>query len=348
MPVLFSLPKENLSSLVGEILANREGKSSEEVHRLLSDRAAEFIQSSPKDALRYAGNRVLWNKQPLFHAVLFEQFVRQEVSGIQKEKLYCHTVYCYALAGELARAAQCAEQSIQEGLNLYFLAQVENAGNQTQLPIFCAIFYMALVKRIETDEENARSRTVLIDLYQKAAYFYAMAQQIPQAKQCVKQWSTLSEDMRPLLIEASNSLNNEKNPLYCGIIYHQKVNKLLNSSDDDANLREDLTQVATFYAFTMRCYSRSRQIELLKSAVYAFKFIDGDGSLLYGNLLKENSTRQEHPLLTAVFHEVYNNFRLAAQHFRLAGYSSEESRCLQLDIGFRGDDSPEPTHPRMN
>lgn len=338
MPSFFLSFEENLSLFVSEILVNKESKSSDEVHRQLSERASEFIQFSREGALRYAGNRVLWNKQPLFHAVLFEQLARQEVNGTQREKFYCHTVYCYAQAGDFLRATQCAEQSIKEGFTRYFLVQVENKDNQSQLPIFCAIFYAARAKHLEKEEINSEQYIASIESYKRATYFYALARQITQARQCAKVWAALTEKMDFLFAEASNVLNNQKNPLYCAIIYHEMINDFLNSPDYGTSLDEDSMRVISYYSYALRCYSRAGQIDSLRSLACAFKFIDNYGHFLYTDLLFDYRTQQENPLLIAVFHEVYNHFGLAAQQFRLAGYSADASRCLEREAELSSSD----------
>lgn len=328
----FQSPHAHILSTVTAILANHlNPQSLEDVCCQLHTHAIGFIESSSEDALRYANNRVLWNKQPLFHAVLLEELSRREVDCKKKATLCCHAVYCFAKAGIVKRAIELVERVIAQSAHVELLtAEADKATNQAELPLFSAIVYEAKTRVIDA---QGRDSLPLIELYQKATYFYAMAQRVAEAKQCAKKWLVATRDELHLYLyqEANDNTHYATNPLYTGVINELLGTHFLNKSTygygSSHDRRCDQAKLTSLYHRAMLSYDTARQIEPLKRLVGAFKFIDAGEHSMYKSLFSNGTFRTPHPLMAAVFHEVYENYNVAGACYREAGFFSKVEEC---------------------
>lgn len=318
-----------ISRKADAILSNPDKKSHTALCSELRELGAEFIRASRDEALRYSSNRLIWKKQSLFVAVLSEQLVHEDLDVSQKEKLCCYGVNAYVLAGEPMLALQLAEWTIRENAFTHLKQQAGNKSNQKDCPGFAAVFNEASARHLQSLNSNDNHRSSIAEYYQQATFFYAQARNILRAKQCAEQWLSVADDWKSIEKEACDASDDRHRLLYAGILFEQIATTILKSPRYGYdNLRQDFNQVKECFVQAMHCFVGAEQVDLLKSVVHCYRFINWDWGF-YQWLLNDTLAADEAPLLAAVFCEVYGDLTTAAAYYQRADFPSEMSRCIQ-------------------
>ncbi len=203
---------------------------------------------------------------PLYNAIMYDLIISKLLSNRPSidDKLigyFKSAIRLYAKAGEI----DLLKATISEYKRFY-----EGAAS---------VLMQAPDNEIELDK-NARE-SQMTRLNQLIVFSYIVDKEFSYAKQYANSYLK-SSDLKSLLYEASDKLNNAENPLYCAIMYDLIISKLLSnkpSSDDRGVIKRHNDKLILYFKSAIHLYARANDIDQLKMTLSAYQSFDVSGRL---------------------------------------------------------------------